>query len=189
MRALLNNGAIFNAILSQSRYSKDKIYSVHKPKVLCISKGKEPQKYEFGNKVSIIRPTTGIILGAKSFCKEYDGHTIDASLEQVERLRGRKIKVLAGDRGYRGKKEVNGTKIIIPNVPKKSDNQYQRSKKHKLFCKRAGIEPTIGHLKSDYRLGRNIYKGVIGDAVNLLLATAAYNFKRAMNALLCLKKK
>lgn len=179
---------IFDAILSQSRYSKDKIYSIHEPEVLCISKGKEHKKYEFGNKVSIIRSITGIILGAKPFRKEYDGHTIDESLKQVERLTGRKIKVLSGDRGYRGKKEVNGTKIMIPDVPKKSDNRYQRNKKHKLFCKRAGIEPTIGHLKSDYRLGRNFYKGVAGDAVNLLLAAAAYNFKRAMNALLWLKK-
>ena len=179
---------IFDAILSQSRYSKDKIYSIHEPEVLCISKGKEHKKYEFGNKVSIIRSITGIILGAKSFRKEYDGHAIGESLEQVERLTGRKIKVLAGDRGYRGGKEVNGTKIMIPDVPGKSDNRYQRNKKHKLFCKRAGIEPTIGHLKSDYRLGRNFYKGVAGDAVNLLLAAAAYNFKRAMNALLWLKK-
>lgn len=116
-------------------------------------------KNEFGNKVFIIRSVTGIILGAMSFRKEYDGHTIESSLEQVVRLTGRKIKVLAGDRGYRGKKEINGTKIIIPDVPKKSDSRYQRLKKHKLFCKRAGIEPTIGDLKSDYRLVRNFYKG------------------------------
>ena len=72
-------------------------------------------------------------------------------------------------------------------VPKASDSRYQKRKKHKLFCKRAGIEPTIGHLKSDHRLGRNFYKGVVGGAVNLLLA-AAYNFKRAMRALLTLLK-
>ena len=119
-------------------------------------------------------------LGAMSFRNEYDGHTIESSLEQVEWLTGRKIKLLAGDRGYRGKREINGTKILIPEVPKKSDSRYQRSKKHKLFCKRAGIEPTIGHLKSDYRLSRNFYKGVVGDTVNILIAAAAYNFKRAM---------
>ena len=73
-------------------------------------------------------------------------------------------------------------------VPKASDSRYQKRKKHKLFCKRAGIEPTIGHLKSDHRLGRNFYKGVVGDAVNLLLAAAAYNFKRAMRVLLTLLK-
>lgn len=119
---------------------------------------------------------------------KYDGHTIEASLAQVERLTQRKIKILAGDRGYRGKKEVNGTQILIPDAPKPSDSRYQKRKKHKLFCKRAGIEPTIGHLKSDYRLGRNFYKGVTGDAVNLLLVAAAYNFKRAMRALLFLFK-
>ena len=178
----------FEAILAQRRHSGKKIYSIHEPDVQCISKGKEHKKYEFGNKVSIIRSATGIILGAQSFRNEYDGHTIEASLAQVERLTQRKIRILAGDRGYRGKKEVNGTQILIPDAPKPSDSRYQKRKKHKLFCKRAGIEPTIGHLKSDYRLGRNFYKGVTGDAVNLLLAAAAYNFKRAMRALLFLFK-
>ena len=154
----------------------------------CISKGKEHKKYEFGNKVSIIRSSMGIILGAQSFRNEYDGHTIEASLAQVERLTQRKIKILADDRGYRGKKEVNGTLIEIPDVPKASDSRYQKRKKHKLFCKRAGTEPTIGHLKSNHRLGRNFYKGVVGDAGNLLLAAAAYNFKRAMRDLLTLLK-
>ena len=178
----------FEAILAQRCHSGKKIYSIHEPDVQCISKGKEHKKYEFGNKVSIIRSATGIILGAQSFRNEYDGHTIEASLAQVERLTQRKIKILAGDRAYRGKKEVNGTQILIPDAPKPSDSRYQKRKKHKLFCKRAGIEPTIGHLKSDYRLGRNFYKGVTGDAVNLLLAAAAYNFKRAMRALLFLFK-
>lgn len=180
---------IFETILSQKRNSRKKIYSIHEPEVQCISKGKEHKKYEFGNKVSIIRSATGIILGAMSFRNEYDGHTIEASLEQVERLTKRKIKILAGDRGYRGKKEISGTKILIPDAPKKPDSRYQRLKKHKLFCKRAGIEPTIGHLKSDYRLGRNFYKGVTGDVMNILLAAAAYNFKRAMKALWDLIKK
>lgn len=178
----------FEAILAQRRHSRQKIYSIHEPEVQCISKGKEHKKYEFGNKVSIIRSATGLILGAQSFRNEYDGHTIEASLAQVERLTQRKIKILAGDRGYRGKKEVNGTQILIPDVPKPSDSRYQKRKKHKLFCKRAGIEPTIGHLKSDHRLGRNFYKGLAGDAVNILLAAAAYNFKRAMKALLHLLK-
>ena len=123
-----------------------------------------------------------------SFRNEYDGHTIEAALGQVERLTQRKIKILAGDRGYRGRKEVNGTQILIPDSPKPSESRYQRRKKHKLFCKRAGIEPTIGHLKADHRLGRNFYKGVVGDAVNILMAAAAYNFKRAMRVLLWLLK-
>ena len=89
----------------------------------CISKGKEHKKYEFGNKVSVIRSVTGIILGAMSFRNEYDGHTIESALEQVERLTGRKINVLAGDRGYRGRKEINGTKII-KNMRDNASEQY-----------------------------------------------------------------
>ena len=98
------------------------------------------------------------------------------------------IKRLAADRGYRGKKEINGTQILIPDIPKAKDTYHQRKKKHQLFCKRAGIEPTIGHLKTDYRLGRNFYKGLFGDAINVMSA-AAYNFKRAMKVLLCLLQK
>ena len=64
-----------------------------------------------------------------------------------------------------------------------------RKKALKADCKRAGIEPTIGHLKADHRLSRNFYKGVKGDAVNVLLAAAAYNFKRAMRVLLDLIKR
>jgi transposase, IS5 family len=75
---------------------------------------------------------------------------------------------------------------MIPDVPKSSDTAYTKKKKHELFRKRAGIEPVIGHCKSDHRLGRNFYKGLFGDSVNVMLAALAFNFKRVMNALLCL---
>ena len=138
--------------------------------------------------LAIRYPSSALLRGLFLAHFQYDGHTIEASLAQVERLTRRKIKIPAEDRGYRGKKEINGTHILIPDAPKSSDSRYQKRKKHKLFCKRAGIEPSIGHLKSDHRLGRNFYKGVEGDAVSILLAAAAYNFKRAMRALLNLLK-
>jgi IS5 family transposase len=177
---------LFKSVLSQGRDSKKKYYSLHEPEVECIGKGKEHKKYEFGNKVSIVRTAGGLIIGAKSFRNEYDGHTIDASLDQVERLTGKRPDILAGDRGYRGQKASGTTRILIPDVPGKSAGYHQRRKLHNLFCKRAGIEPTIGHLKSDHRLGRNFYKGVFGDAVNVMLAAVAYNFKRAMRVLFAL---
>ena len=160
-----------------------KIYSLHEPDVVCIAKGKDRVKYEFGNKVSIIRTWSGLIIGAKSFRNEYDGHTIDPAMEQVGRLYPHPIKILAGDRGYRGKKQSGRTMIEIPGTPKATDSPYQKRKKHRRFCKRAGIEPVIGHLKSDNRLGRNFYKGLFGDSINVMLAAAAFNFRRAMKAL------
>lgn len=146
----------------------------------------EHKKYEFGNKVSIVRTWGGLIIGALSFRNEYDGHTIDRSKEQVDRIYGRNISILAGDRGYRGQEMSGQTRIMIPDVPKDSDSKHTRKKKHKIFRKRAGIEPVIGHCKTDHRLGRNFYKGLFGDSINVMLAAAAYNFKRVMNALLCL---
>jgi len=161
-----------------------KIYSLHEPDVLCISKGKDHRKYEFGNKVSFVRKWDGLIIGALSFRNEYDGHTTDKAMEQVGRIYGRRIKVLAGDRGYRGQEMTGDTKVLIPDVPRKDDSQYTRARKHALFRKRAGIEPVIGHCKSDYRMGRNFYKGLFGDSINVMLAAAAFNFKRAMRLLL-----
>lgn len=139
-----------------------------------------------GTKVSIVRLWNGIIVGALSFRNEYDGHTIDRAMEQVDRIHGRKVKYLAGDRGYRGQQTSGNTEMLIPDVPKVSDSDYKKAKKHKLFRKRAGIEPIIGHCKSDHRLGRNFYKGLFGDSVNVMLAAAAFNLKRAMRALLAL---
>ncbi|GHV13920.1 hypothetical protein FACS1894169_01880 [Bacteroidia bacterium] len=49
------------------------------------------------------------------------------------------------------------------------------------FRRRAAVEPTIGHVKSDHRLGGNFYKGITGDSINVMLAAAAYNFKRMIN--------
>lgn len=181
--------ALYYKVLSQKKDDKDKTYSLHEPKVECISKGKEHKKYEFGNKVSIVRTWGGLIIGALSFRNEYDGHTIDRSLDQVERLARQRPKLLASDRGYRGQKQSGTTKIIIPDVPKAGDSYYKKQKKHKLFCKRAGIEPIIGHLKADHRLCRNFYAGVFGDNINVMLAAAGFNFKRAMRILCALLKR
>ena len=107
-------------------------------------------------------------------------------MEQVRRIYDRPIKTVAGDRGYRGQDTCGNAKVVIPDVPKSTDTQHMKEKKHRLFRKRAGIEPVIGHCKSDHRLSRNFYKGLFGDSINVMLAAAAFNFKRAMRLLLCL---
>jgi len=172
---------LFQIILSQTKASRNKIYSTHEPEVCCISKGKEHKKYEFGNKASFVKTDTGVIVGAMGFRNEYDGHTLPSVLEQVKKLTGKYPKVAKVDRGYRGQKRIGETDILIPSVPKKSDSYYKRKKISNAHKKRAAIEPIIGHLKSDHRLNRNFYKGVAGDNINIMLAAAAFNFKRMMN--------
>ena len=61
--------ALFFKVLQQKRVDKNKVYSLHEPEVRDVSKGKEhKKKYEFGNKVSLIRTDAGVIIGAMSFC-------------------------------------------------------------------------------------------------------------------------
>ncbi len=54
--------------------------------------------------------------------------------------------------------------------------------------RRAAIEPVIGHLKAEHRMGRNHLKGREGDRINTVLAAVGYNFSlllRWLAALLC----
>ena len=174
---------MYKKALNQKKDDKHKVYSLHEPEVECISKGKEAKKYEFGNKVSIITTqTTGVIVGAMSFRNQYDGHTLQPAVDQAEKLLEKKsIKTATVDRGYRGVSRIN--KVIIQS-PKpfnnKTQTKYKQNKLKKQFGRRAAIEPMIGHLKSDHRLNRNFYKGITGDAINVMLSAAAFNFKRMM---------
>ena len=156
---------------------------INEPETLCISKGKEHKKYEFGNKVSIVKTQkTGVIVGAMGFRNEFDGHTLTPALAQVSRLVGKEPKRVSVDRGYRGNTQIGSTKVQIPKpFNDRKQTKYQQKKLKEAHRKRAAIEPVIGHLKTDHRLGRNFYKGVFGDNINVMLAASAFNFKRMMN--------
>ena len=175
--------ALFKKILAQKKEDSNKIYSIHEPHVHCISKGKEHKKYEFGSKVSIITTkNTGVIIGALNLVKNvHDSKTLLPAMEQQQKLTGIILKNNFVDRGYRGVKEVLGTKIIIPDIPPKSRTAYEKQKLRKGFKRRAAIEPRIGHLKQDHRLSRNFYSGIKGDNINVMMAAAAMNFKRMIN--------
>ena len=172
-----------NKILTQQRGDKNKIYSIHEPQVSCIAKGKEAKKFEFGNKSGIVlTKTSKIVVGAIAFENNpYDGHTLEEHLNQTEYLTQSRPKTGIVDRGYKGRKNINGTEIISPSVPKKETNQYTKQKARKRFRARAGIEPVIGHIKHDHRMLRNYLKGAVGDQLNTILAGTGFNLKKMLN--------
>ena len=47
--------------------------------------------------------------------------------------------------------------------------------------RRAAIEPVIGHIKNEHRMGRNYLAHSQGDTVNAILAAAGYNFRLLLN--------
>lgn len=69
----------------KNREGKGKLYAFHAPEVECIGKGKSRQPYEFGVKVGIATTLKGnLIVGARAFPgNPYDGHTLNAQLEQA----------------------------------------------------------------------------------------------------------
>jgi IS5 family transposase len=176
----------YERVLGQQPKDKNKIYALHEPDVYCIGKGKDHKQYEYGNKVSVATTAkSNIIVGVVSHEKnQYDGDTLAEVLGHIQRTRGESVEQAVCDRGYRGRKTVGSTEIIIPAPPLKRDNRYQRDKKRKRCRRRAAIEPIIGHLKSDFRLSRNFLKGITGDIINLLMAACAWNLNKWMRAIL-----
>ena len=174
--------ALYKRVLAQEQNSTNKIYSLHEPRVYCMSKGKAHKKYEYGCKASVVlTQNTGIIIGAMTFkTNRYDGHTLSPVINQTERLTGKTPKTATVDRGYKGKQTIGSTQIQVPKPPLKKDTPYQKRKKRKHHRRRAAIEPIISHLKHDHRAARNFLKGQIGDSINFMMAAAGFNFKKLM---------
>jgi len=170
-------------IHAQKPQDKHKVYSVHEPQVECISKGKSGKKYEFGNKVSVaVSSVGGWVLGSLSLeGNPYDGHTLAAQMQQVHRLIGDgKVSEVHVDMGYR-KHGYDGAETI--HVDKRSRGRTPK-RLWRWMKRRAAVEPTIGHLKSEHRLDRNRLKGTTGDAINAMLSAAGMNLQKLLGAFL-----
>jgi IS5 family transposase len=174
---------LFERVRKQQIKDTNKVLSLHEQHVYAITKGKDHKKYEYGTKASIVTTKdSGVIVGVSAHEKnEHDSKTLQAALTSANATRNTPIEEAICDRGYRGVKDVLGTKICIPAAPLKRDTECQKQKKREKFKRRAAIEPIIGHLKSDYRLARNYLKGFVGDQINLFLAATAWNLKKWMN--------
>ncbi len=167
--------------LTQQRDDKNKVYSIHEPETLCISKGKEHKPYEFGNKSSFAYTReSGIIVGAMAIeGNVYDGRTLKPQLDQVNELTGGKIRKAIVDKGYKVLGGIPGIDIVMPKVLK-GESYYKKKKREERCRSRAGVEGLISHPKYDHRMIRNYLSGTAEDQMNTLLAAAAYNMKKWM---------
>jgi IS5 family transposase len=172
----------YKQVLNQKRTDKNKIYSIHKPFTSCIAKGKAHKQYEFGNKVGLLTTSKTLIITAiKTFeGNPHDSKTIEPLLDQVAKNDLSVPLEVIYDRGGKGKNQIGSTIISTPNRPLKRDTEYQRKKKRKKFRRRAAIEPVIGHLKTDFRMGQNYLHGKYSPQINAFLAAAGWNLKKMM---------
>lgn len=161
--------------------TKEKVLSLHEPHVEAIAKGKIHKKFEFGNKVSVVRTRRGgIILGCTALHgNPYDGHTLRAALAEVEKRFGALIKAKVGvDLGYRGHKisKVERHTVFHPRLKLSPSNR-------RFIRARSSVEASISYLKRCFRLGKNYLQGKLGDIINALFAGAALNLTKVARAL------
>jgi transposase, IS5 family len=176
--------AVANRIHGQPRIRKEgdapKIYSVHAPQVACIAKGKVHKKYEFGVKVGLVTTNKeSFVLAAASLPgNPYDGHTLQACLDQAQRTSGVAATQVFVDKGYKGHGCSTETRKVFISGAKRGITPAI----HKRLKRRNAIEPVIGQMKADGRLARNFLKGSHG-AINALLCAAAHNLHKILNKL------
>jgi IS5 family transposase len=167
-----------------------KVHSLHAPEVECIGKGKAHRPYEFGVKV-LVATTLHRSLGGQFVTHvkalpgaPYDGHTLGVVIPEMEKRIGATIKRVVADRGYRGHNapEEHKFRVFISGQKRRVTEQIKRE-----LRRRSAVEPVVGHLKADHRMGQNFLAHMAGDAAHAVLAAVGYNFRRllAWLALLC----
>src|SRR5258708_6401543 len=158
-----------------------KVYSLHAPDGECIGKGKPHRPYEFGVKVSVAttlkRGKGGqFVAHAQALPgNPYDGHTLAAAIPAIEQLVGNTIERLHADAGYRGHNAPPDYKFKIYTSKQKRRVTPQIKREMR---RRSAVEPVIGHLKEEHRMGRNYLAHRRGDLNNAVLAAVGYNFRR-----------
>jgi len=142
--------------------------------ISAIGKGKAHKRYEFGVKVGIVTPhKKNFVIGAHALPgKPFDGHTLEKSLDQVERLTGVRPTQTYVDNGYRGHNEKSSDVFVARQAKGRKTPATRKAMK-----RRSAVEPLIGHLKNDGHLGRNFLKGSEGDHFNVVMSGAGYNLR------------
>ena len=171
-RELFKELVVGAKLLIQEKEDKNKIYSCHEPAVSCIAKGKAHKPYEFGSKAClVVTEKRGLALTLTTHVgNPYDGHLLAESLRKAEGMTGVEIKRVLVDLGFRGH-EVGDKQVLI------SRTKGLGPPLRKALKRRQAIEPWIGHMKSDGKLGRCYLKGTTGDQIHGILVAIAHNFR------------
>jgi transposase, IS5 family len=157
-----------------------KLYSLHAPEVECIGRGKAHKPYEFGVKVSVATPLNRcrggqFVAHVKALPgNPYDGHTLATVIPAIEATIGAELSRMITDAGYKGHHapEEKRFRVYVAGQKRGLSPAIKRA-----LRRRAAVEPVIGHLKGEHRMGRNHLAGSQGDAINAVLAAAGYNFR------------
>lgn len=95
----------------------------------------------------------------------------ETGIADLQTQTGVEVERINVDKGYRGHSYPNRFKVWISGQVRRVTKAIRREMK-----RRAAVEPVIGHLKAEHRMGRNHLTGRHGDRANAVLAAAGFNF-------------
>jgi IS5 family transposase len=161
-----------------------KVYSLHEPQVACIRKGKRSKPDEYGSKVLLSIDRTGYVISHREyFSNPSDTELLEDAVDDWQAACGKAAHEVGADRGFhRPSYEGHGLeKVKRWSVPRKGKTPHSEADRfwfRRVQRRRAAIEPIIGHLKTDHRMGRCRYKGPQGDTINMCLVAMAWNLRK-----------
>ncbi|TIN52759.1 MAG: IS5/IS1182 family transposase, partial [Mesorhizobium sp.] len=91
----------------------------------------------------------------------------------MEKTIGNEIGRILADAGYRGHNAPQSHKFRVFTAGQK--RRVTPAIKRQMR-RRSAVEPVIGHIKSEHRMGRNYLAGQQGDTLNAILAADGYSF-------------
>jgi IS5 family transposase len=148
-------------------------YSLHAPELECLGKGKARAPCEFGCKVSIATPAAAPKSGAvRAACQSLARQPVRRPYAWSRHRRPRKAHECRsaphpcreGNRGHNLRTgSRSGSAARSTGSPKPSVTSRE-------MCRRAAVEPVIGHFKDYHRVRRNYLEGQDDDRIHSALA-------------------
>jgi IS5 family transposase len=166
-----------------------KILSFHAEKVACISKKKASKPLEFRRAFQLGRTDGNFVLGLPTEdIRAPDKSAIGPMMQKFESVFGERPTSISADKGYYSNANIKAATGVLENgiqAPINARNvAYQGSTEvqEKLYRRRAGIEPLIGHTKK-WGLARSKMKSDAATYGSGFTSMIGFNLSQLMNGL------
>ncbi len=119
---------------------------------------------------------------SKNICYPVDSKLINKSREKLVKVAKEEGVKLRQSYKFKGKEEmIKSARYFHARQYKRGQVSVKRQLKRALK-RRTAIEPVIGHIKQEHRMGVNYLHGIEGDKINPILVASAFNMRKIMRS-------
>jgi hypothetical protein len=168
-----------------TKIKTSKVLSFNLNDVACLTKGKLSKTYEFGREFQIGRIAGNFVITyLMDTLRANDKNAIAPMLQEHKNIFNTSPTTLAADKGYYSNNNIQSISKDTAQVhlgyqwEDESEEDYRR-----LYSRRAGIEPIIGHIKQGGQLGRSRMKSDMATHSAGYGAMLGFNLRQLMRKL------